>query len=47
MKQVSKYFHTIRQAEKHQDKLYDKYNSVRLVSFPITSEAGTYIWKVE
>lgn len=46
MKHISKYCATLKQAEKHQNKLYDQYYSVKLVSFPITNEAGLYIWKV-
>lgn len=47
MKTVSKHFDTLEQAEKCQDKLYDKYNHVRLVKSPMFEESGTYTWEVK
>lgn len=43
---ITKHFETIKQAEKYQFKLYDKYNSVVLISSPLFTESGTYKWKV-
>ena len=47
METISKNFETIKQAERYQNKLYNKYNSVVLVHFPILSESGQYVWKVQ
>jgi hypothetical protein len=46
MSQVKLYCKKIKDAEKHQAKLYEQYNSVELIQFPPTGESGTYIWKV-
>lgn len=43
---IAKTFDTLRQAERFQSRLYDKYESVRLVLFPRFSEAGKYVWEV-
>ena len=37
----------MQQAEKYQNRLYNKYNSVKLVAFPQNDKAGFYIWEVE
>ena len=39
-------FETLTQAEEFQNGLYDKYNSVKLVSSPIFCEVGVYVWYV-
>lgn len=46
MQIITKQFETIKQAERFQNSLYSKYNRVRLVSFPVCSENGTYKWEV-
>lgn len=43
---ITKSFPTIKKAEHYQMSLYNKYNSVQLISFPMFSEAGNYVWKV-
>lgn len=43
---IVKHFETIKQAEKYQNSLYNKFNSVRLFSFPSNSESGLYTWEV-
>lgn len=47
MKQIKRYFDSIKQAERFLNKLYDKYNFVQLVSFPMYGENGTYIFSVK
>jgi len=47
MKRITKVFDTLKQAEQFQNRLYDKYNHVRLVSSPTFSEDGTYVWEVK
>lgn len=47
MKTITKNFTTLKQAERFQNGLYEKYNSVQLVSFPRFEEAGTYVWHVK
>jgi len=46
METITKYFKTIKQAEKYQNKLYSKFPYVRLFSFPQWSEEGQYIWEI-
>lgn len=46
MKKITKHFDTLAQAERYQNRLYDKYDHVRLIDFPRFSESGTYIWEV-
>ena len=46
MKQITKYFKTMKQAERYQNALYKKYNHVELISFPIYWESGAYIWEI-
>ena len=43
---ISKTFQSMRQAENYQDSLYDKYDRVRLIEFPMFSEYGMYKWEV-
>lgn len=47
MKQIKMYFDNIKQAEIFLNKLYNKYNFVQLVSFPMFTENGTYIFSVK
>lgn len=44
---IHKYFTTIKQAESYLMKLYNKYNSVKLVGFPIFGEVGNYSFEVK
>jgi hypothetical protein len=46
MKRITKTYKTLKQAERYQNRLYNKYNSVQLVSFPRFSEDGEYVWEV-
>jgi hypothetical protein len=44
---IKKVCSSLKQAEKKQDALYNKYNSVELVKSPLLfSEAGEYVWEV-
>jgi hypothetical protein len=46
MRTITKHFRTIKQAEKYQNSLYNKFPYVRLFSSPIWSEEGNYTWEV-
>jgi hypothetical protein len=45
MTKVSKTFKTMKQATTYQNKLYSQYDYVQLVSFPMFSENGQYVWE--
>lgn len=45
-KVVSKEFKTLAKVCAYQNRLYNKYESVQLVSFPRYAEQGTYVWEV-
>lgn len=47
MKTISKYYKTMKQAEQYQNRLYNEYDHVRLIRFPMFTEHGTYIWEVK
>lgn len=47
MKYLSLKLDSLKKAQRTQNKLYNKYNHVRLISFPCFSEAGLYIWEVK
>jgi hypothetical protein len=47
MIEISKTFKTIKQAEKFQNSLYNRFNYVALTSSPIWSEEGVYTWDVQ
>lgn len=47
MKRITKKFKTLKQAERHQNFLYNLYDHVRLIEFPSFSEEGTYTWEVK
>jgi len=47
MKTISKFFKSLFEVEKFQNKLYNEYNKVELVSFPHFSESGIYVFNVE
>ena len=44
--QKSKLCSTLKQAERHQWKLYQCWDSVQLVKAPIFQEEGLYVWAV-
>ena len=46
MNTITKHFKSLKQAEKYQDCLYQNFNYVCLITFPIWSDGGTYIWEV-
>ncbi len=43
---VKRYFESMMTATKFQGTLYNKYNSVQLITFPRFSEKGVYIWYI-
>lgn len=47
MKTIAKHFDSIDDAEKFQNELYDHYDYVKLVRFPLFSKDGTYTWEVK
>jgi len=47
MKTIAKTYSTLRQAERFQNKLYDKYDYVRLIRSPMFGEEGNYVWEVK
>jgi hypothetical protein len=44
--QIARALETIQQANRYQFKLYQQWDSVQLVSAPMFSEAGRYVWEV-
>jgi len=44
--QITKDCTTLDQANRHQFKLYQQWDSVRLISAPVFSEQGRYVWAV-
>lgn len=46
MKTITKRFTKLRQAENYQNRLYFRYERVRLVRSPRFSEDGIYAWEV-
>jgi len=46
METISKRFNSIKQAERYQNKLYNTFNYVQLISYPVWSEDGLYIWEI-
>ena len=47
MKQISKRFSTLRKAQSFMERLYLRYNYVRLSVFPRYSEDGEYVFTVD
>lgn len=47
MKTISKQFATRKQAERHQNRLYNQYDSVQLIKAPMFGESGLYVWNVK
>jgi len=44
---ITKTFVTLKQAERYQNSLYNKYDYVRLVCSPRFTEEGVYSWEVK
>ena len=44
---IYKEYKTMKAAEKYMNKLYSKYDHVRLVDFPKNSENGIYVFEVK
>ena len=47
MKQISKNFSSLKMAQNYMERLYSRYNYVRLSVFPRFSESGEYIFTVD
>lgn len=47
MQKITKHFDSIRQAENYLQRLYDRFNYVRLIRFPGHSESGNYTFLVQ
>ena len=47
MRVIAKNFENLKQAERHQNKLYGEYEMVRLIRSPHFGESGTYVWEVK
>ena len=47
MKTIKKYFDNLKQAERYQNRLNGKYDSVKLIDFPHFEENGFYCWSVK
>lgn len=43
---ITKKCKNLKAAERNQNKLYNQYNLVKLVSFPYLMDEGYYSWKV-
>jgi hypothetical protein len=46
LKRITKTFKSLKEAENYQNKLYNKYNHVKLVYSPKIGESGNYTWEV-
>ena len=47
MKLISKHFESLKEAERYQGGLINKWDFVQLVQFPIFGESGKYMWHVK
>lgn len=47
MRKIEKVFPNLRDAEKFHNKLYEKYNLVRIIHIPIHTQIGMYVWIVD
>jgi hypothetical protein len=47
MRTISKYYKSMKQAERYQNRLYNKYDHVRLIRAPVFTEDGVYVWEVK
>ena len=43
---VTREFASLKQAERFQNRLYNRYDSVKLIRAPLFRECGMYIWDV-
>ena len=43
---IAKQIKTLKQAERYQNRLYNIYDSVKLIAWPRFSETGLYRWEV-
>jgi len=46
MNTITKYFKTIKGAEKYQSYLYENFGYVELIRYPIYTEDGIYEWNI-
>lgn len=46
MKTITKHFDTLKKATNYRNRLYNKYDDVQLLSFPVSSEKGIYVFLV-
>ena len=46
MKRITKHFDTLKKAANYRISLYNKYNEVQLLSFPVSGEKGIYVFLV-
>ena len=46
MHTIERRFKTLKQAEKFQNSLYNKFPYVRLIYWPLFSEEGSYTWQI-
>lgn len=47
MKTISKHFASLKEAEKYQSRLINKWDYVQLVQLPLFRENGLYMWNVK
>lgn len=47
METIGKHLKSLKEAERYQNRLYNQFDYVRLVSYPLFSEEGDYIWNVK
>lgn len=47
MKKIQLHCKTIKQAERVQNSLYERYSEVNLIGWPLFDEGGLYVWAVE
>jgi hypothetical protein len=47
MKRISKTYATLKQAERYQSRLYNRFDTVRLIKSPMFGESGVYVWEVK
>ena len=46
-KEIITYFSSLKEAERYQNRLYNKWDFVQLVQFPIFGESEKYVWHVK
>lgn len=46
MKIISKHFASLKKAGAYQERLYNKYDHVKLIGFPSVWDSGIYTWEV-